>query len=94
VNNTIVSVRIPESMVRELRGKITDDHYLDLSEAVRGVVRKKWLEWKDPSAYQIKKLREDIKETVREKTQKEKQEDILKELQKIKDMLNDKGAIE
>jgi Arc/MetJ-type ribon-helix-helix transcriptional regulator len=90
MSNTIVSVRIPESMVKELKDAMKNDHFLDLSEAVRGIVRKRWMEWKDPTTYQIKKLREDIKEVIKEKTKKTKQERLLDELERIKDMLSDK----
>lgn len=90
MSDTIVSIRIPESMVKELRDIVTRDHYLDLSETVRGVVRKKWMEWKNPSAYQIKKLREDIKEAVLEKNKKTTEDQLLDELQRIKDMITKK----
>lgn len=92
MTNTIVSVRIPESMMRELKERIKKDHYLDLSEGVRSIVRRKWLEWKDPSSYQIKKLREEIKEVVKEKAEETKEEQLLDELERIKQMILDKAA--
>jgi Arc/MetJ-type ribon-helix-helix transcriptional regulator len=87
MSESIVSIRIPETMIKELRDRVKKDHYLDSSEAVRGIVRKKWLEWKDPTAYQIKRLREDIKQVVEEKSKKTKEEELLSELQRIRDMI-------
>jgi len=87
MTNSICSVRIPESMHRELKESIKKDHYLDLSEAVRGVIRSRWLEYKDPSSFQIKKLRQDIKGIVKEKTKKSKEEHLVAELEKIKDLI-------
>ncbi len=89
--NTIVSVRIPQSMVADLKGKVKESHFLDLSEAVRSVVRKRWLEWKDPNTFQIKRLREDIKEVIKEKTKTSKEELLLNELERIRQMLSEGG---
>jgi Arc/MetJ-type ribon-helix-helix transcriptional regulator len=91
MSETVVSIRIPGSMIKELRERIKKDHYLDVSEAVRGVVRKRWMEWKDPNAYQIKKLREEIKDVVEEKSKKTKEEELLDELQRIREMILSKG---
>ncbi len=87
MTNTIVSIRIPETMVKALKSKVDEDHYLDVSEAVRSIVRKRWMEWKDPSTFQIKQLRSDIKDAVREGTKKTKEELLLQELERIKEML-------
>ena len=91
MSNSIVSVRVPESMVKELKGVISNDHYLDLSEAVRGIVRKKWVEWRDPETFQIKQLRSDIKDVVKEQSKKSKQEHLLEELERIKEMISSQG---
>ena len=88
--NTIVSVRIPEAMVKDLRDHAKKDHFLDLSEAVRSVVRKKWMEWKDPTAYEIKKLRKDISQAITEKSKKTKEEQLLDELKRIREMVENK----
>ncbi len=90
MSNTIVSVRLPESMVKELNDSIKKDHYLDLSEAIRSIVRKKWMEWKDPRAYQIKQLREDIKGVLEEKKETNRDMDLLSELEKIRDMIKER----
>ena len=94
MNSTIVSVRIPQSLVKEVKDISTRDHFLDMSEAVRSIVRKKWLEWKDPGTYQIKQLRGDIQEAIKEKTRKSKQDMLLDELQRIKDMLTEEEVKE
>ncbi len=91
MKSTIVSIRIPESLSKELQERVSEDHYLDLSEAVRSVVRKRWMEWKDPSAFQIKQLRNDIKEAVIEKTKKSKEEEVLHELERIKELILKEG---
>jgi Arc/MetJ-type ribon-helix-helix transcriptional regulator len=60
MTNTIVSVRIPKSLVKELRKVSEKDHFMDLSEAVRSIVRAKWLSAKDPMSLKVEQLRQDI----------------------------------
>ena len=78
-NSVMASVRIPSSLVKELKTAMKKDHFLDLSEAVRSIIRNKWVEERDPSAYQMKKLRSDITNHIRKKNQ----ESLLFELQDI-----------
>jgi len=40
----IVSIRIPSSLVSELRKTVEKEHFKDLSELIRTVVRKRFLE--------------------------------------------------
>jgi Arc/MetJ-type ribon-helix-helix transcriptional regulator len=58
----MISVRIPESLLDEFKDKISQDHFMDLSEAVRSIIRNRWLEEKNPASSQIKRLKEEIKE--------------------------------
>jgi Arc/MetJ-type ribon-helix-helix transcriptional regulator len=46
----IVSVRIPTSLILELRRGFAKDHYKDVSELVRTIVRKKFLQLPAPAA--------------------------------------------
>ncbi|MBR9699505.1 hypothetical protein GOV09_03565 [Candidatus Woesearchaeota archaeon] len=85
--NAIVSIRVPSSLAKNLKEIVQKDHFLDVSETVRSIVRKRWLEWKDPTTYQVKKLREDIKEVVKEKSKLSKEELLLQELKRIKEMI-------
>ena len=63
------------------------NHYLDVSEAVRSIVRKKWLKQKDPELYKIEKLRTEVTELVQKQSEEKNRQLIIKELQKIKDTL-------
>ena len=78
---------MPKSLFSELQKLAEDNHYLDVSEQVRSIVRDKWKEAKDPQSYQIKKLRRDIASAVKSKTESVAQEQLIKELDRIKEQL-------
>ena len=78
---------MPKSLFAELQKMAETNHYLDVSEQVRSIVRDKWKEAKDPQAYQIKKLRRDIAGAVKTKTETVAQEQLIKELDRIKEQL-------
>jgi len=89
MSNSMISVRIPENLLKEFREISEKDHYMDLSEAVRSIIRKNWLQNKDPASYQIKQLRKDITENVAKKGQ----EELIEELKKIRDSLLEKKEL-
>ena len=60
-----MSLRIPSALSEELRGIAKSKNYLDVSELVRAVVRRRWLASKDPVRFEIHKLREELKEEIR-----------------------------
>lgn len=43
--DSVVSVRMPESLLEELRKVSAEQHYMDLSESVRNLVRRKIAEY-------------------------------------------------
>lgn len=77
----MVSVRLPDRLLEELREKAAKDHFLDTSEAVRGIVRDRWQKDTNPLAYELQQMRQDISESMARKTQ----ENLLDELKKIRD---------
>lgn len=87
MSSSIVSLRIPKSLIRELKQSMKQDHFLDLSDAVRSIIRKRWLEHSDPFTYQIKQLRREIKSLKHDDKNKPKQQILLEELERIKDII-------
>jgi metal-responsive CopG/Arc/MetJ family transcriptional regulator len=83
-NNSLVSIRIPKSLFLELQKVSSQNHYLDVSEQVRSIVREKWQEAKDPQAYHLKKLRKEIVESLKSKTEENAQAKLIQELERIK----------
>jgi Arc/MetJ-type ribon-helix-helix transcriptional regulator len=56
----IVSVRMPISMIQELRDLSEKNHYLDVSEEIRSLLREKWLEHSDPYSMKLLAIRQNI----------------------------------
>lgn len=80
-NAAMISIRIPTSLIEELKITAKKDHFLDVSESVRSIIRTNWIKSKDPLAFQLKKLKEEISENLATKNQA----DIIRELEKIRD---------
>lgn len=89
--NSLVSIRIPETLLKDLQNLAQKNHFLDVSEQVRSIVRNKWQEAQDPYAYQIKKLRNEISTALNKGTEVKSQERLLKELEKIRDSIRGDG---
>lgn len=85
----MVSVRIPKSLIDELKELKKKHHFLDLSEEVRSLLRQKWLQFTKPELHELKKLRQDIKKELTKKTASELQKKVLAELDKIKSQLKE-----
>ncbi|NTV23275.1 MAG: hypothetical protein HGA85_02785 [Nanoarchaeota archaeon] len=81
----IISVRMPSSLVTELKELAEKNHYLDVSEELRSLLRDKWLEHKDP--YSLKLLA--IKETAAKAALPDKIQILKEGLSKLMEELND-----
>ena len=92
MNDVLVTIRIPEAMLQELRKAAQHDHFMDISEAVRNIIRKNWAASSDPYLYELRKLREEISAGVKEKSRKMAERMIVEELKKIKRVLKDEKA--
>jgi Arc/MetJ-type ribon-helix-helix transcriptional regulator len=62
VTDVLVSLRIPAVLLDELKELQEKEHFMDLSELVRRVVRKRWLGSKDPILREIRELRAELRE--------------------------------
>jgi DNA-binding FadR family transcriptional regulator len=78
---------MPKSLFSALQKLADDNHFLDVSEQVRSIVRERWQESKDPQAYQIKKLRREIADALKTKTEAQAQQQLIQELERIKEGL-------
>ncbi len=60
ITDKIVSVRMPASLVSELKNIAEKDHYLDVSEAIRSMLRKKWLEQRQPGKAKLMEVKQSL----------------------------------
>lgn len=93
MNDTVVSIRIPHSLLLELKFLSEKKHFLDISEEVRSIVRKKWLTAASPDLMVLKEIKADIREQIEKKSQKAITAKVLKELENIKKQLKKEDYI-
>ncbi len=43
MNDPIISIRMPSGMVEEVKRLSAERHFLDMSEALRSIIRNKWI---------------------------------------------------
>ena len=63
---------MPSSLADELRNLALKNHFMDLSEEIRFIIKQKMLEKKDPFAYELQKLKHEIKTEISKKSQMER----------------------
>ena len=89
MNDVIVSIRLPEKLLSKFKEVISEEDYLDTSEGIRTIVRDNWTSFKNPQLEEIRSLREDIKKELRRKKEKIASEEVISELQRIKEMVKE-----
>ena len=60
----IVSVRMPSSLVQELKVMSDKNHYLDVSETIRSLLRQKWLSQKSPVKSKVFQLKRKLSKII------------------------------
>ena len=81
MSERVISVKMPASLVKELRGLTAEHHYIDLSEQVRSVVRQKCLKYTAPYA-DISQLRTDLEQQIKS-TNSQRKEQLLQDLARL-----------
>ena len=88
-SNALVSVRVPKELLEEFRNSIERSHYLDLSEAMRSVLRKRWMEQRRPEAFELRQLREEISTSIKHNAVKQDERGFIRKLERIKKILEE-----
>lgn len=79
----VVSVKMPNSLLHEMKKLVHKDHYLDISEAVRSIVRKGCLKYTNPVTSEIKEIKEHLKQDLVFERQTTQKQALLEELRKL-----------
>ena len=82
----IVSVRMPVSMINELKELADKNHFLDVSEEIRSLLRDKHQEYKDPYSTKLLAIRETISKTTMPDKIKSLKQDLKKLLEEINEI--------
>ena len=93
MNDVMVSVRMPKSLVSELKALAKEQHFLDLSEQIRSIARKKWIQYSNPKLFELKKLSENIGDEIKRKSTEKVREEVNRELERIRQQLKKEGML-
>ena len=83
MKDTIVSIRLPRALVLELKEIAEKNHYLDLSEQIRTIIRKKCEEYTEPYKHEVQKMREQLEDNIKKSKEMKDRDKLIEELQKI-----------
>ena len=84
LDDILVSIRMPESLFLKLKELVEKEHYMDVSEEIRSIVRQNWMKVMRPELLEIKRLRKDILDEIKKKSENEIAKKVAKELDEIK----------
>lgn len=78
---------MPSSMLVELKRLAEKEHYMEVSEEIRSILRKNWFKYTHPELLEIQRLRKEIVTELSKTSQKEITKQVIKELDDIKKMV-------
>jgi hypothetical protein len=79
----IVTVRMPRALFDRLSILSKEQHYLDVSECLRSITRKRCLELATPYSLELSQIRSELSAALSQKEQDQKKDQLLKELKNI-----------
>jgi metal-responsive CopG/Arc/MetJ family transcriptional regulator len=83
MKDIVLSIRLPPTLVQELKELAQKNHYLDLSEQIRTIIRQKCEQYTEPYKHEVQKMREQLEQNISESKENKDKEKLLEELQKI-----------
>lgn len=87
MNDVMVSIRMPKGLIEELKELAVKNHYMDLSDEIRQVIKQKCLANIEPYKHELSKVRESLEKEIVTKKVVEDKEKLISELKKIIDEL-------
>ena len=91
MNDVLVSIRMPASLLSKLKEFAEKDHFMDVSEEIRSITRKNWFKFAHPELMVVERLRKDVLNEVKKKSEKEITKRVIKELNEIKKEIKKEG---
>jgi len=91
LNDVLVSVRMPAPLLLKLKKLAEKDHFMDVSEEIRSITRRNWFKFTHPELMELKRLRKDILNEVKKKSEKEITKRVIRELNEIKKEIKREG---
>ena len=91
MKDVVISVRMPASLTKELKILTEKNHYMDMSEHLRSVIRDKCIEYIEPYKHELTKIRENMEDKLATAHAMKDKKRLVEDLQKIiKELQNEK----
>ena len=79
----MISIRVPSTLVKELKSLTEKNHYMDLSEHMRAIMREKSMQYVEPYRYELSKMREEMENSISSNKAIEDKKKLVEELKSI-----------
>lgn len=89
MKDVMISVRIPSGLVKELKELTEKNHYMDLSEHMRAIIREKSMQYVEPYRYELSKMRKEMENNISANKALEEKKKLVEELKSIIKELKD-----
>jgi Arc/MetJ-type ribon-helix-helix transcriptional regulator len=83
MKDTMISVRVPASLLKELKDLTQKNHYMDLSEHTRAIIREKSMQYVAPYRYELSKMRNQMEKQISDNNSLVEKKKLVEELKSI-----------
>jgi Arc/MetJ-type ribon-helix-helix transcriptional regulator len=83
LKDVMISVRVPAGLLSELKELTFKNHYMDLSEHIRAIIREKSMQFAEPYRYELTKMREEMESKISANKSIEEKRKLVEELKNI-----------
>ena len=80
---SIVSVRMPSTLVLEMRRLAKENHYLDISELIRSIVRTKASQLTTPYAEDLKRVVADLEREISQRKRLDERQELIDNIKRV-----------
>jgi len=91
MTDVVVSVRMPTSLVSKLKFLAKENHFKDLSEELRSIVRTQCIKYSQPYTSELQKLREDLSTQLEVKKKQAHKTQLISDLKDILEQLKNEN---
>ena len=81
--DAVIAVRVPRTLIVELKERTVRDHYGDLSEQVRSIVRKACLRYNNPVTHELQELKGQLRDELLKANQDLKTHALIASLKEL-----------
>jgi Arc/MetJ-type ribon-helix-helix transcriptional regulator len=81
--DVMISIRVPSTLVKEIRELTVKNHYMDLSEHMRSIMREKSMQYVEPYRYELSKMRDEMEKTISTNRALDEKKKLVEDLKSI-----------